>query len=767
MADLIKLKKYAKAASAKKVKIPTKYDPFKQVAGYKKRLSAVAPVPADISDSRNAFEKWANLPKNQSWFWDGLELLQRPGQYAYQFVDSLLEDTMLNSTVIKPSDPAASINRDDTKNSFIKQIAAKGIQGLVSITKANEAGMRGLEGSNFVTGAQLLEKYTDKLTVPDYDFKGAIFEREPGKDYSRERKLLPSYEESISDSVLGYVNPINRDFVGFLMDVFLDPADIIPIVPIASELGKAGKLVTDGAQTLKNANKIVEAADVTIDVAKGMKKVPKNVFKSKAFRETSKQLIEQSDKIFKTVKGQRGVDMAAALRLAASADNAVDFYRYSKAFTQMADTKKVVSLTELLFTGVRFGTEGVLKSADNMVVRMLYKLDVKAGKLGMGLNADELAKIIDPMTNLGKHNNFFNAIDAIFNAAKQLPPKLWDRVGLTRGAKNMWDDASLKFSEEATQMISEIAEKTGRSREEVSKLLMRMYEFNDLSYKTKVREFLGDKETIRSLGFGNREKTEISKFLREMKDELGNRMWDEKSIDALFVKQTDEATGVSMWFFDPKVTGQLTSEVKTYINQIKRAYKKGLISIEEYTRIIKLFDGTFEKTRFYGKADLEELRKLFADSNFKKGYENSKDLLNRIYKTLDFEFGTNFAETASEGYLRHTKNPDAYKDVGEFQTKFKQPKKAFRGNIKVASDRAYRMSAYEANIMHKLAAQNILDSGIKLSGDYRKFWENQASVDLFKEYMDTSIADFMNQVGTTAESAKLFDEVAMLSTFGD
>jgi len=771
MAELIKLKKYAKAASAKKVKIPTKYDPFKQVAGYKKRLSAVAPVPADISDSRNAFEKWANLPKNQSWFWDGLELWQRPQQYAYQFIDSLLENSMLDSTVAKPSDPSKPFENNWLRKISTKEgrqnIAGETLKFSITANKAHEEGMRGLQGSNFVFGSQILEKYTDGLTVPDYDIRGALFERSPGKDYSGKRKLLPAYEEAIERSAfgLGYLNPMNRDFVGFLMDVFLDPADIIPIVPIASELGKAGKAVTDGAQTLKTANKIVEAADIAVDATKKIKKV--NVFKTKAFTETSKQLIEQSNVIFKTVKGPRGVDMAAALRLAASADNAVDFYRYAKAFTQMADTKKVVSLTELIFTGVRFGTEGVLKSADNMVVRMLYKLDVKAGKLGIGLNPDELAKIIDPMTNLGKHNNFFNSIDAIFNAAKQLPPKLWDRVGLTRGAKNMWDDASLRFSAEATQLISEIAEKTGRDRDEVSKLLMRMYEFNDLSYKTKVREFLGDKDTIRSLGFGNREKTEISKFLREMKDEAGRRMWDEKSIEALFVKQTDKATGVSMWFFDPKVTGQLTSEVKTYINQIKRAYKKGLISIEDYTRILQLFDGSFEKTRFYGKADLQELRKLFADSNFKKGYEQSKDLLNRIYKTLDFEFGTNFAETASEGYLRHTKNPDAYKNVSEFQTKFKQPKKAFRGNIKVASDRAYRMSAYEANIMHKLAAQNILDSGIKLSGDYRKFWENQASVDLFKEYMDTSIADFMNQVGTTAESAKLFDEIAMLSTFGD
>ena len=51
-----------------------------QIDNYKQRLSIAGYDPNDVADGRNFVERALNLPENQKWFMDALELLGRPGK---------------------------------------------------------------------------------------------------------------------------------------------------------------------------------------------------------------------------------------------------------------------------------------------------------------------------------------------------------------------------------------------------------------------------------------------------------------------------------------------------------------------------------------------------------------------------------------------------------------------------------------------------------------------------------------------------------------
>jgi hypothetical protein len=73
--NLVKVEKKL-AQLTKPVKTP--YDPAKQVAGYKTRLTAAGVPASQIKDKRNAVERLLNVKPDQPWFFDVLEIADRP-----------------------------------------------------------------------------------------------------------------------------------------------------------------------------------------------------------------------------------------------------------------------------------------------------------------------------------------------------------------------------------------------------------------------------------------------------------------------------------------------------------------------------------------------------------------------------------------------------------------------------------------------------------------------------------------------------------------
>lgn len=178
------------------------------------RLQAEGKDTKEMLDDRNGFEKWANLPEDQNWFMDTIDILTRPASGVSNVLESL-----------------------SARN-----------------TKAKEVGLDTIEeqkkyfADNPVNG---FEQFMEGLT---------------GKD----RK---SFSDALASG--GVENKYARGIGGFAGDVILDPLNLIPGVAFtkaAQGMKKGAGMVTPEPvkDTLGNIFNFKHKMDTTIDGAKSL-----------------------------------------------------------------------------------------------------------------------------------------------------------------------------------------------------------------------------------------------------------------------------------------------------------------------------------------------------------------------------------------------------------------------------------------------------------------------------------------------------------------
>lgn len=197
--------------------------------------------------------------------------------------------------------------------------------------------------------------------------------------------------------------------------------------------------------------------------------------------------------------------------------------------------------------------------------------------------------------------------------------------------------------------------------------------------------------------------------------------------------------------------------------KLSEKIKKGTNYTKEDVQLFTKLDTDYKK----GVEDLKNGITNTKEAQFAKLYDTIDPIFDEANRVIDKNFGTNLAKTYAnnKGYVRHAYDTDYYNKIkdGGFLSDFGDL--VAKGDTKALQDRIYKMSAREANNLIKGKISKNYDT---LKGSKKKLVDDMLSKDgIFKEGMLASFSDYMENVPRLAKESKNIDTLLVKSTFGD
>jgi hypothetical protein len=569
-----------------------------------------------------------------------------------------------------------------------------------------------------------------------------------GKTYTSWKEYLVNTGLEDKEGKIDFV-----DVAGTLMNMFVDPMNI-PLWSVSAFAGKAKASVIEATKVGEKMSKALKTTDALTDLTKVAD-----------FNNGSKELLGLADKLKTLLKSQYGEAMSIALNNAANAKDISSFNSAMSAFANVASAKRTVSSMRLVGRGAQITVSSIIKGSDKAITGILGSLDSLNMKTG-GAVADDIVKYAKEITHVNRYKTFKTFIASIFDKTAVLGDRLVNRTKMTTGKAAYFVEEGKVFMNMNGEIVESFAKASGRSSAESASLLMKGYEYFNTTGQTSIKEMLTDKDIMTKIPMSADELTKVKAALTQMTNvKTGQKLFTKETIEAMFNLGTLE-NGTKAYFFNPKNIDKVANGYSFYLKGLERAggADESLFKVFEETKAG--FEAVFEKARFYSADDIAQLQKLQADPVFMSHLEEVKALSKSIYSTVDDRLAAMTVSSMYEkGMVPHTATPDAQKLFNDMNT-YKFMDKKLKGNIKVGADRIYKMSAYEANMVFKASAKNILDSGVA-TGKYKAFLNKASNTQLFTEYINTSFSDWITKTTPTFMQSKILSDMMVVGTFSD
>jgi hypothetical protein len=542
------------------------------------------------------------------------------------------------------------------------------------------------------------------------------------------------------------------DVAGIVMDMFVDPMNI-PLWGVSAFAGKTKAVLTEATKLTADMSAAIKGIDATADITK-----------IAGFSDKTGKLLELSDKVSTLTKNALGGEMSLALANAAGATTKEAFNAAMSAFSTIATSKKTVSTMSLLGRGVGMTASGTVKGADKVITKLLTNLDSINLNTG-GALADDIAKYAKQVTAIDNYNNFKQFVGSVFDKTAVLGDRLSNRVKMTLGKAGFFGTEAKVYVTMFDDVVKGYAKYSGKSVEESSTMLMRLFQASNYQGVTNLGTMIGDVETMTKVGLSIKELDQVKFALSTLKDlTTGKAVYNKATIEAMFNRRVLR-NGVSAYFFNTKDIDDVAKNYKLYRQSIESAGKEFSTFKNLNQSAIELFDGEIYKAKFLSATEVAEFDKLMADPKVAGYLEELSKVTNSLYETASnrLGFGLEYAKPGKV-IVPHQQTPEAQKLFNQFQ-EMRFLDKKLKGNVKVGAERIYQMSAYESNMMFQAYAKKELASGVK--GAKAAFFKEAKSAQLFSEYINTSFADWVSEAPRTITQSKILADIVITGTFAD
>jgi hypothetical protein len=701
-----------------KIKSPSKtpYDPAKQVAGYKTRLEAAGVPKAQIKDTRNPLERLLNVKPDQPWFFDVLEIADRPR--------SALAGTV--SALQKNEDPFQAV-------------------------------LKGLSGEKDTSWKEMFTNM------------GAV--DRPGQ--------------------LDVV-----DIIGGAMDIFVDPIDWA-LFPVSAFTGTAGKAIlksTVGA--ISDYNKVFGKLNDAVPLSRLADKTG-NIFVSKTATDSFQKTFENlSARLRRTVKSDKALEMANYLSQAANAKTVGEYKAAVKAFGSIASQPVRKNALELSVMGIKNTMGYSVGFLDDSLTKIINKVDERLIRTDPKF-LKEFQTYGKSVLNISIYNDLKKWVTTIFNATARLPQGLMNKIKGVSGNKQLFDEYGKAYLKKVDTIVDNVANKTGQSKDVIQKQILRHIEYEDLDYKTTLWDMVTDEDAMGTIAKTKGEAELIRNFLSRVTDKRGNKIYSPEALKKIF--NTVTKNGVEFNYFNKKSIAYIKKSVEDYFRMVKNLKVKIKGDRLAFYRTLKSqLTKSINTGKFYDDAFIKQYNKFKNIPEFQNAVQEIRNTVKDMYKTIDDLSSSGYTEKIVRGRRGKVKTVESAVLKGnEFVTDPKTGKLVLRdrvivpretlpdakqllkatenetfklqrlkGNVKVSSERVYRMSAYEANQMIKATSENLLKNE-KISEKTRLFLMIRKNQDLFSEYINTSLADFVINKSSTAFQTSVIDNIIVTGVFSN
>jgi hypothetical protein len=365
------------------------------------------------------------------------------------------------------------------------------------------------------------------------------------------------------------------------------------------------------------------------------------------------------------------------------------------------------------------------------------------------------------------------------------------------GNQQLFDEYGKAYLKKVDTIVDNVAAKTGQSKEVIQKQILRHLEYEDLDYKTTLWDMVTDEDAMGTIAKTKDEAELIRKFLSRVTDKRGNKIYSPEALKKIF--NTVTKNGVEFNYFNKKSIAYIKKSVEDYFRMVKNLKVKIKGDRLAFYRTLKSqLTKSINTGKFYDDAFIKQYNKFKNIPEFQNAVQEIRNTVKDMYKTIDDLSSSGYTEKIVRGRRGKVKTVESAVLKGnEFVTDPKTGKLVLRdrvivpretlpdakqllkatenetfklqrlkGNVKVSSERVYRMSAYEANQMIKATSENLLKNE-KISEKTRLFLMIRKNQDLFSEYINTSLADFVINKSSTAFQASVIDNIIVTGVFSN
>ena len=397
-----------------------------------------------------------------------------------------------------------------------------------------------------------------------------------------------SFSHILNETGLGDAESFGvDDVIGFIGDVFLDPIDLALIVaaPFTGGATAAITFADNVVDTANSAKKGLEAADSALkaaraagnatDIAKAQKTYNKMV---KAVDKTSKNISKMAD-LKKAANGvidaQKSLEVANLAGKASEITSAKNLVKDTNKLYQEALKPLMVRKTplEMAFRGTKRAITGTIKATDNVVVKVLDKIDGQ--RIANPQFMDQFAKASDYVKMADRYKDVRLKVKSIFDATATLPKDLVRALREGKGKAVRGQEEIMVLGEKAINDLKDISKKLNLSEDQAAKMVQDLFEEGYKPQSAFTELFLSPRGGVNEATRG-----QMVDFLNKyVVDEKGQRIFGEETVNALFKEHVD-VDGLKRYFIDDTVGGSMVDEM----DKIVTRQDKAKIALEEQVR---------------------------------------------------------------------------------------------------------------------------------------------------------------------------------------
>jgi hypothetical protein len=762
----------------------TDYDPLKQAEGYEKRLKGAGLDINEITDKRNPVEKLLNLPKDQWWGLDILEIINRPQQAVYGFAAAGSEignaegkkiytpkELQFESEILFEFKAAAEAPNatQKTKDAYEKFKSNFEVKVKESEQKFKDSGVILPDDYKYVPYLRY-----DEMTG---DRKASLMAQLDGlwKGLSGQTDYIGGAQFLTTSKPVGAENVV-REVLGFVLDVKADPIDI-PFAKIkgVDDAFRSLNKGVDAAKALETAGDTKGAAKVALE---SLQEASKNS-KSLKIKINDVNELENILKVNKTT----------ASEFLTKSSNSMKQYK---------------SGLELMVQGVGDLSKGIVKKSDSLIVASakfadkIQKFDPQSADalLNMGEKISYLTRYTDLKTGV------YNTIKDFMGLPKNIKLLIKKITGskfladaemlkIQKALKDGSDDLFNKFMDDIADKIVREPDTYGKYKGVAREQARKLFE-QDLQVVYEAVHRYKPKVTLRDFLRGR--KQGVSLYVDEIfRDDLLNAVkkitgdvYDRDELAKILFKKTTLGNGKKAYILQDGVLADINKTVKQRIKESTSfsAIGPGVVdnanTIVDSTGRVRLnlnktmgtaealeefLDAQIDASRFYNEQELAKALSLLGDSSIADSIRFIDDIIERFAGVLDPKFQTKFKkEFVEAGLMPHNVTEKWAKlKVG---TEIGGKTAVLKGDASAFTTRGFNMSAYEAQLVAEDIIKNQLAKGT-LSDEVADFVKKYGVPPMFEQEMQMSLTAFAEKGVKLGGASNMISELALKGTLVD
>lgn len=439
------------------------------------------------------------------------------------------------------------------------------------------------------------------------------------------------------------------DVLGFTGDVFADPIDLALIVAAPFTGGASGAVLgaKKAIQAADTAADTLKSVDAALTVAKAANNTAEVARLTKKFQQAQKTAnkLQESKKLWQNLETAANnlTELKKIAKKTGNTDGLADALTAYKRAVQ--PLKKRMTPLEFTFKKVKGGVGKTINLADDGITGVLTKIDgvidnsrIAKVQKAQGIDIKKARKLQDEFNQLRpwatKYADMKAAVNSIFDAAKAIPKGLWNKTKELTGSRKLAVARMSKLQLENVQDIAKVAKDFNLDPDEVSRMLMRNYEYMKHTPDMKFSD-LFDATYINNNPMTEQNYQAFKDYIRNtFKDKDGFSKYSEAAIDDLFtVKPIKEGSELKIWL--PKQDANNKKFLQEMLDDVNSDFARVTKDTEKFGKRFEKLQEKYNKLQETQAKALEYINKnsnRFATIDGKTVAILTSDELDRLKK---------------------------------------------------------------------------------------------------------------------------------------